>query len=84
MSRRPIQEHELGSTIGVWLGKLPPAVMRRYVEYQVLKLFKRQGDEVDINSEVGRLIATELKAKGWEVTAPEPKSLGSPPPCSER
>lgn len=79
--RITVPEKELSAVIAGIIHKWPDALTEKFVEYRILKLYKRQDMEPRVNSEMAALIARELTEKGWEVTYPKPQHPGSPPAC---
>ncbi|MEO7178555.1 MAG: hypothetical protein ABIW83_06910, partial [Allosphingosinicella sp.] len=75
---------ELAQAIRVWLRIMPKQIWRALEKYQVAALEKRQDPdgEPPVHGAVAEHIAGHFERANWEITRPEPKDLGSPPPWS--
>jgi hypothetical protein len=73
---------ELAKAVAVWLRVMPRHVWRAFEKYQLASLDKRQmPDEAPkVHAAVAEHIAGHFERADWEITRPEPKPLGSPPP----
>ena len=82
--RIAVTRSELARAIGVWLRVMPKPIWRALERYQVAALEKRQNaDEApQVHAAVAEHIAGHFERANWEITRPEPKALGSPPPWS--
>jgi hypothetical protein len=80
--RIAVTPSELARAIGVWLRVMPKPVWRALEKYELAALEKRQDpDEAPrVHAAVADHIAAHLQRANWEITRPEPKDLGSPPP----
>lgn len=75
---------ELSRAIRVWLRVMPKHVWRALEKYQLAALDKRQepDGEPQVHGAVADHIAGHFERANWEISRPEPKDLGSPPPWS--
>lgn len=73
---------ELARAIRVWLRVMPKPIWRALEKYQLAALEKRQDPdrEPQVHGAVADHIAEHFRRANWEITRPEPKDLGSPPP----
>ena len=73
---------ELARAIRVWLRVMPKHIWRALEKYQVAALEKRHDpDEApQVHGAVADHIADHFERANWQITRPEPKDLGSPPP----
>lgn len=73
---------ELARAIRVWLRVMPRPVWRALERYQLAALEKRQNPEEEpaVHGAVADHIATHFEKANWQISRPEPKDLGSPPP----
>jgi hypothetical protein len=82
--RIAVTPSELARAIGVWLRVMPKHIWRALEKYQIASLEKRQNpDEAPpVHAAVAEHIADHFERARWEITRPEPKAPGSPPPWS--
>ncbi|HYE28121.1 MAG TPA: hypothetical protein VEA61_07795 [Allosphingosinicella sp.] len=80
--RIAVTSAELARAIRVWLRVMPKPVWRALERYQIAALDKRQkqDEEPPVHAAVADHIVGHFEQADWEVTRPEPKPLGSPPP----
>lgn len=73
---------EVAQAIRVWLRVMPRPIWRALEKYELAALEKRQDpDEApQVHGAVAEHIADHFRRANWEITRPEPKDLGSPPP----
>lgn len=73
---------ELAQAIRVWLRIMPKPVWRALEKYQIAAIEKRQDPdgEPPVHGAVAEHIADHFERANWEISRPEPKDLGSPPP----
>lgn len=73
---------ELARAIRVWLRVMPRHIWRALEKYQIAALEKRQDpdEEPPVHRAVADHIVDHFERANWEVTRPEPRDLGSPPP----
>lgn len=73
---------ELARAIRVWLRVMPRTVWRALEKYQLEALEKRHDPDQapQVHGAVADHIADHFRRANWEITRPEPKDLGSPPP----
>jgi hypothetical protein len=81
-TRITVTPAELARAIRVWLRVMPKPVWRALERYQVAALDKRTDPEGEpqVHAAVAEHIAGHFERAHWEITRPEPKDLGSPPP----
>ncbi|HYJ81502.1 MAG TPA: hypothetical protein VEW26_01485 [Allosphingosinicella sp.] len=82
--RIAVTSAELARAIRVWLRVMPKPIWRALEKYQLAALEKRQDPdgEPQVHGAVADHIAEHLRRANWEITRPEPRDLGSPPPWS--
>lgn len=80
--RIAVTSAELARAIRVWLRVMPKHIWRALEKYQLAALEKRQDhdEEPQVHGAVADHIADHFRKANWEITRPEPKDLGSPPP----
>jgi hypothetical protein len=80
--RITVTSAELARAIRVWLRVMPKHIWRALEKYQVAALEKRHdpNEEPQVHAAVAEHIAGHVERANWEITRPEPKDLGSPPP----
>ncbi|HYW15089.1 MAG TPA: hypothetical protein VE891_02905 [Allosphingosinicella sp.] len=80
--RIAVTSAELARAIRVWLRVMPRHVWRALEKYQLAALEKRNDpdQEPQVHGAVADHIADHFQKANWEITRPEPKDLGSPPP----
>lgn len=73
---------ELSRAVRVWLRVMPKHVWRALEKYQIAALDKRHDpdEEPQVHAAVADHIAGHFERANWEITRPEPRDLGSPPP----
>ena len=73
---------ELSRAVRVWLRVMPKPVWRALEKYQIAALDKRHDpdEEPPVHAAVADHIAGHFERANWEITRPEPRDLGSPPP----
>jgi hypothetical protein len=73
---------ELGRAIRVWLRVMPKHIWRALEKYHLAALEKRQtpDEEPQVHAAVADHIVDHFERANWEISRPEPKDLGSPPP----
>jgi hypothetical protein len=83
-NRITVTPAEAARAIRVWLRVMPKHIWRALEKYQLAALEKRQDPdgEPQVHGAVADHIAGHLQRANWEITRPEPKDLGSPPPWS--
>ena len=80
--RIAVTPSELARAIRVWLRVMPKHVWRALEKYQLAALEKRHhpDEEPQVHGALADHIADHFRKANWEITRPEPKDLGSPPP----
>lgn len=82
-SRVTVSEKQLAAAIAGWLRHVPKRVWEQFIEHKILEHYKRTSMEAKrLDGEIADHIAAEMVRLDWQVTHPEPKHLGSPPPWS--
>jgi len=73
---------ELSRAVRVWLRVMPKPIWPALEKYQIAALDKRHDpDEApQVHAAVADHIAGHFERANWEITRPEPRDLGSPPP----
>jgi hypothetical protein len=84
--RLPVTPSELAKALLVWLRIMPRRVWRELESYEAAARDKRHDPErrPDVQAAIAEHIAGQIERANWEVTRPEPHSLGSPPPWQGR
>ncbi len=82
--RIAITPAEIARAIRVWLRVMPKPIWRALQKYELAALDKRQDPDSapQVHGAVAQHIADHFERADWEITRPEPKDLGSPPPWS--
>ena len=80
--RIAVTSAELARAIRVWLRIMPRHVWRALEKYQLAALDKRQdpNSAPEVHGAVADHIAGHFEKANWQISRPEPKDLGSPPP----
>lgn len=64
-----------------WLRRIPKKVWEQFIEHKILQHYKRSSLQAErLEIEFGEHIASEMDHLDWQVTYPETKHPGSPPP----
>lgn len=81
-TRIAVTSAEIARAIRVWLRVMPKHVWRALEKYQLASLEKRQNpdEEPPVHGAVADHIADHFQKANWEITRPEPRDPGSPPP----
>lgn len=76
---------ELARAVAVWLRVMPKHIWRAFERHQLDSLEKRHDCDraPNVHATVAEHIAGHFERAEWEITRPEPKPLGSPPPWQE-
>jgi hypothetical protein len=82
MERITVTPAELAQAIRVWLRTMPKHVWRAFRKYELAALEKRQNpdEEPQVHAAVADHIAGHVERANWEISRPEFRHLGSPPP----
>lgn len=73
---------QLATAMTVWLRVMPKRIWRELEAHHLVAKQKRQGPKPDAERAVAEHLVEQFERANWEVTHPEPKALGSPPPWS--
>ena len=69
--RIKVSEAQFAAVLAGWLRRIPKAVWERFVEHQILHLYKRSSARGDQHlEEVAKHVASEMSRHNWEVTHP--------------
>ena len=73
---------ELARAIRVWLRVMPRHIWRALERYELAAKEKRHDpdEEPQVHAAVADHVVAHFERANWEITRPEPRDLGSPPP----